>query len=127
MSLVLTSPGQGPNRDPASWFDRLVRLVPSETIAIYGVAHTFFGAHLAFVVGGVVTTVVVLAIHARVHGLSAPVAQQLVRALTFIAWAVVLGPPDATTALIDRRIAASLALVVPALGTGLFPVSRPRR
>jgi hypothetical protein len=74
MSLVLPTVGRPTGRDPASWLDRVVRLVPIEILSPYllavEVARPTGPLALALVGVGLVATVAGLALHARHHRLA---------------------------------------------------------
>ncbi|MBP8806089.1 MAG: hypothetical protein KBG48_17885 [Kofleriaceae bacterium] len=124
MSLVLPSVGRPTGRDPASWLDRVVRLVPIEILSPYllavEVARPTGPLALALVGVGLVATVAGLALHARHHRLAVAPGQHALRGTTFLAWAFAIANPLAPGPAIDPRIAAGLTVVVPALGALLF-------
>jgi|JI10StandDraft_1071094.scaffolds.fasta_scaffold429773_2 hypothetical protein len=131
MSLVLPSSGSSTGRDPPSWFDRALRLVPTEVLSPYlvavVVARPTGGLAALLVAAGLVATVAVLALHARHHGLAVAPLQHALRAVTFLGWAFAIANPLAPGPALDPRVAAALALVVPSLGALLFTPDRVAR
>ncbi|HUQ02543.1 MAG TPA: hypothetical protein VM261_08620 [Kofleriaceae bacterium] len=118
MSLVITS------RAGDSTLDRAVRLVPIEVISVYTAVVALAGAAiLALLIAGALATPLVLALHARARHLRASLAQHLVRVLSFIAWAFAVSNPLEPAPPIDRWIPAISIIVMPVLGTMLFPPS----
>lgn len=127
MSLVITrQPWSTRGRDTV--LDRAVCLVPIEVITIYTAAlalATGVAAQVLFF-AGVVATPLVLALLARRQRVTASLAQHVVRVLSFIAWAFVVANPLAPAAPIARWIPAVSIIVLPALGSLLFPPAEAR-
>lgn len=125
MSLVITR--QRPSvRESDTPLDRFVRLVPIEVVSLYAAAVVMGrGAwphlDLGLLVAGVIATPLVMAHHARRLRLTVSLAQHLVRILSFIAWSFALTNPLTPAAPVAGWIPAVAIVMVPTLGTMMFP------
>lgn len=107
-------------RDP--FFERIAKLVPIDVLSLLLVPVTMLppgtwpGWSLLSVGGGLVLVPVLLYWDAARSATQVSALQYVIRALVFVAWAVVLSAPFAGWLRVDPRIAMANALLLPLLG-----------
>lgn len=119
-----------PHRDD-SYLERVGKLVPIEVNALAAVALAVLGSRAwhgwsaVIVVSGAVLAPVILYWDAARNAVAVPVAQYVLRVLTFLAWALVLDAQLAGSIRLDSRLAAAIALLLPMVGERVIPRGSP--
>jgi hypothetical protein len=121
--------------DPETSLDVIVKLIPAEVVTLYAAASAFpdlatsrYGAPALLVLGTLLTPLVLFLVGRRLDR-PVSVAQYVVRILAFVAWAFTIGNPLAPHDPVPRWIPGIAVLVIPIVGSLLFPaaVARPAR
>lgn len=107
--------------------DIVVKLIPTEVVTLYLTALSFDNVENSRLAGpalltiGTLLTPLVLFFVGRRSNQSVPLAQYVVRTLAFVAWAFAIGNPLAPMDPIEPWIPRFAILVIPLLGSFLFP------
>lgn len=123
MSLVIEEPSDG-------HLDAITKLVPGETVFLYSAATAVDGiaasqaAAALLLAGGIVLVPVIVWMSARRARRRATAAQYVVRTLAFVAW--VFTVDNRLLALETRWIPAIAVVILPVLGSWLFPLGARR-